>query len=164
MNTNLSRKQRAFLAAYRQAGVMSHAFAAANVAKTSHYRWLESSPDYAAEFEDIREYLADELEREARSRAIEGMRQYKFHNGAPVLIACDEHHPEAKRHQDVAGNVSYYRHYYEDNRSDTLLIFLLKAKRPKEFRENSHVHLEGDLTHHGSVAVYLPDNERDTPA
>jgi hypothetical protein len=40
-------KKGAFLAAYRETGNIKLACIAAQISRSSHYRWLEQSPDYA---------------------------------------------------------------------------------------------------------------------
>lgn len=57
------------------------------------------------------------LELEARRRACEGVERKKFHQGEPVI-------------DPVTG-----KHYVEREYSDILLICLLKAHRPKKYRE-----------------------------
>lgn len=135
---------RAFLAAYRKTGCITSAAKAAKVERVKHYHWLKSNPNYAELFEQAREEVADRLEREATFRAIKGMRKYKFNNGSRVMIPCEANHPDAEAVQ-FKGETRYVRHYYEYDRSDTLLIFLLKAARPEKYRENVKVEQEVDF-------------------
>ncbi len=65
-------KQR-FLDEFRVRGIVSHACAAAAIARTTHRNWLEADTEYAQAFLDAEEDVADTLEAEARRRAIEGV-------------------------------------------------------------------------------------------
>lgn len=119
------RQKKAFLAAYAENGNLTRAAAAAKMSRQSHYNWLKD-PEYAAAFADAKDEAVDMLEEEARRRARDGVRKYKFHSqsGTPLL------HP-------ATGEP-----YYELDYSDTLLIFLLKGARPEVYRERySHEHL-----------------------
>jgi hypothetical protein len=112
------RQKKAFLAAYLETGNITRAAEAAKCHRNSHYNWLEDD-DYAAAFADAKEAAADGLEAEARRRAVEGLRKYKFHSqsGRPLL------HPET--------GDPYFEHDY----SDTLLIFLLKGAMPEKYAD-----------------------------
>jgi hypothetical protein len=76
---------------------------------------------YSQRFKDAHAVAVDGLEEEARRRAVEGVRRYKFDKGAPVL------HPETR--------LPYFEHEY----SDALLIFLLKGAKPDVYRERVQV-------------------------
>lgn len=83
----------AFLAALAQVGVVTQAAQIAGIGRQHVYEHRRKHPDFAAAWRNARREAADNLEVEARRRALfEG--------------------------------------------SDTLLIFLLKAARPKKFRDN----------------------------
>lgn len=71
-SATLTPKQAAFLAAYRDRGVVSDAARAAKVNRTSHYEWLESSPAYVQAFAEAQERLTDLLLDEAVRRAFAG--------------------------------------------------------------------------------------------
>ena len=110
-------KQRAFLEAYSCCGSLRLAAKAANVSRRSHYRWLKSDPKYAKAFQVAREHASQVLEDEARRRAVEGVREPVYYEGA------------------VCGHRQRY--------SDNLLMFLLKANNPEKFRERSVTHQGG---------------------
>jgi hypothetical protein len=132
------KKQAAFLV---ETGSISHAARAANMARITHYRWLESSEGYRELFEAAKQESLENLEREARFRAVQGLRQFKFtKDGSPLM------HP-------VTGEP-----YYEEKRSDVLLIFLLKALAPKKYREQTQMQLGGDVNVGGRVRVVEDDN------
>ena len=107
-------KRAAFLAAYRETGNVRVACEAAQISRSSIYRWLAQDPDYAEEFEQAKADAVDVLEAEARRRAVDGVEElvgwYKGQAGGTV------------------------RRY-----SDTLLIFLLKGLKPEVYRERLEV-------------------------
>ena len=106
-------KKRAFLAAYRKTGNVRLACTAAQIGRSSHYRWLDDS-DYAEQFEQAKKEAVDVLEAEARRRAVEGWEE-----------------PVGWYKGQAGGTVRRY--------SDTLLIFLLKGAAPRKYRERMEV-------------------------
>ncbi len=114
---NCQRKQSAFLVAFTEHATVAAAAAAAHVGRRTHYNWLQADEAYAARFKDVEEGVTEALEAEARRRAQCGVDE-------PV-------HYQGKR-------VDTIRRY-----SDTLLIFLLKARRPEMYRERVDHSLTG---------------------
>ena len=112
--TLYNRRQRAFLAAFRETGNVRLACEVAGVGRSSHYRWREKDPAYREAFDLAREDAADILEAEAFRRAVEGVEE-------PVGW-----------YKGVAGGT--VRRY-----SDVLLMFQLKALRPEKYRERVEV-------------------------
>ncbi len=112
--------KRAFLAAFRETGNVRLACKAANVGRSSHYRWFEKDPEYRAAFEQAKENATDVLEAEAHRRAVEGWEE-----------------PVGWYKGQAGGTVRKY--------SDVLLIFLLKGLRPERYRERLDV--RGVLAH-----------------
>jgi hypothetical protein len=106
-------KKRAFLAAYGETGNVRLACHAAQIGRSSHYRWLDDS-DYAEQFEQAKTDAVDVLEAEARRRAVEGWEE-----------------PVGWYKGQAGGTVRRY--------SDTLLIFLLKGAAPRKYRERMEV-------------------------
>lgn len=102
-----------FLAALRRDGVVAYAAKAARVTRTYVYEVRESDPAFAAAWADAIEEATDALEREAIRRATKGLKRHKrtFYRGV-----------------EVADDV-------ETEYSDTLLMFLMKARRPDVYRE-----------------------------
>ena len=155
------RRKATFLAAFRECGCVSRSAEIAKVDRRSHYDWLESDPEYSAAFEDAKEQATDALEREARRRAVEGCRRYKFHQGLPVLMRCEPYDPEGFITQGNQGEEVWVKHYYELEYSDSLLTTLLKANNRAKFGDSSNLRLDGQLNTAGQVTIYLPDNGRD---
>lgn len=117
------KSQAAFLTAFRESCTVAQAAKTAEVGRRTHYDWLKADPSYRAQFEDLEEAVTETLEREAMRRASEGTLKPVFYQGK----ACGE-----------------IREY-----SDTLLIFLLKARRPETYRERSDV----NSTIQGGIAI-----------
>jgi hypothetical protein len=102
-------KKRSFLAAYAETGTIKQAAKIAGIERKSHYLWLEKDPEYVEMFKSAREQAGDQLEQEARRRAIEGVPEPVWYRG------------------QIVGEVQKY--------SDTLLIFLLKGAKPEKYAE-----------------------------
>lgn len=81
----------------------------AKIGRTSAYAWRDADPAFAAAWEAALVRGTDALEDEAIRRARLGVDEPVFYQG------------------DECGTVTKY--------SDTLLIFMLKARRPEVFRE-----------------------------
>jgi hypothetical protein len=110
-------RQKRFLTAYRECGIIGEAARVAGVDRTQHWQWLKD-PEYAKEFEQAKEYALDVLRSVAWKRALE--------------------------------------------KSDTLLIFLLKAACPEEFSDVHRLYIDGKLTHRGQLGLkpVPPDEPR----
>ena len=143
--------KRAFLVAYSQCGVKSRAARHINIAPETVYSpsW-RNDHIFQAALERAEVMAADILEAEAHRRAVEGVRQYKFHHGEPVahpeLCQCghglrfhrqdsDPHikkrpctHPDCGDCLDFEG-APYYEHSY----SDSLLKFMLTGALPQKY-------------------------------
>jgi hypothetical protein len=107
-------KKRAFLAAYRETGNVRLACTAAQIGRSSHYRWQAEDHDYEVAFEQAKKDAVDVLEAEARRRAVEGWEE-----------------PVGWYKGEAGGTVRRY--------SDTLMIFLLKGAAPQKYRERMEV-------------------------
>lgn len=116
-----SRAQAAFLREYALCGNVLRACQAAKVARATLYGNWVKRPEFKALFDQVAEDAIDLLEEEARRRAVDGVDEPVFHKG------------------DQCGVIRKY--------SDTLLITLLKARRPLTFRD--HV----DHKHSGTVTL-----------
>lgn len=105
----LQHKKRAFLVAYSECGNITQAAEAADISRQAHYNWLKEDPDYAVAFVYADEAAGDNLEAEARRRAVEGVEEPVFYQG------------------EVVGTIRKY--------SDPLLIFLLKGAKPEKYKD-----------------------------
>lgn len=122
--------KKAFLEDFRRRGNVSAACETVGVPRRTLYRWREGDAAFAAAFAEAEVEATECLEEEARRRAVEGVTNEKgiFHHGK--LIGT----------------------HVETNYSDTLLIFLLKARAPEKYRERV------DVKHGGSIGVEHGDS------
>lgn len=108
------KKLDAFLDELAAGNATKHACEAADIGRTTVYELRAADSDFAARWKAAEDEGVEVLEQEARRRAVDGVER-------PVTIA---------------GERELVREY-----SDTLLIFLLKAKRPGIYREHfKHEH------------------------
>jgi len=121
---NPSPRVRAFLAAYRRTANVTRAAKAAGIAREAHYRLLERSASYQAVFASAGIEAGQTLEDEAVRRAVEGVRRPLFYHGAMVTVPKDPSDPDGEWIPVV-----------EREYSDMLLLALLKAKKPKEYKD-----------------------------
>lgn len=112
-------KKAAFVAAYAKCGNVTEACEIAGVSKSVHYDWLKNDEIYKKAIKEALSEAVDLMEKEARRRAVEGTDEPVFYKG---------------------GECGKIRKY-----SDTLLIFLLKAARPKKYRENFKTEISGKV-------------------
>lgn len=100
-----------FLEHYAKLGTVLRAAEATNIARQTHYDWMNSGDeDYQAAFELAEEMATDLLEDEARRRAVEGVEE-----------------PVGWYKGEAGGYVTKY--------SDGLLKFLLEGRRSKVFKQ-----------------------------
>lgn len=111
------RKKR-FLEAFSETGIVSHACEAAGVPRRSVYMWQEHDDQFALEFQQAEIRATEVLEQEARRRAVAGV-------------------DKQRRVYDSRGNL--IDEYAETTYSDTLLIFLLKARAPEKYRDRHDI-------------------------
>lgn len=105
-------KKREFLDALSdRLGNIAAATKHVGIGRQTHYDWLRSDEEYAAQYAAVREDVIDRMEAEADRRALIGVDRPIFHKGT---------------------NVGTFR-----EPSDTLLIFRLKALRPGVYRERT---------------------------
>jgi hypothetical protein len=102
---------RAFLAAYGELGSVKAAARAVGVSKEAVYKRMDKDPDFKKEFQEVRRHqVRDMLESEAVRRGIKGVDEPRFFKG------------------EECGSVRRY--------SDSLLVLLLKAVAPEDFRDH----------------------------
>jgi hypothetical protein len=106
-----------WLKAFAETGVVAHACEAAKVGRTTVYEARERDEKFAKAWDDIESATTDEMEREAYRRGVEGVDKPVFQKG------------------ECVGHVREF--------SDTLLIFMLKARKPEKYRETTRHELTG---------------------
>ena len=122
----------AFLAALRITPSITVAAKCAGIDRSAHYRRLERDEAYKAAFEAALKIGVDSLEAEAIRRAHYGVRKPVMYHGKPVRVPIDPAKPRGKK--EILYEVEY---------SDTLLLALLKAKKPDEYRDRVSAELTG---------------------
>jgi hypothetical protein len=105
----LQHKKKAFLAAFAETGNITAASKLSGISRQAHYDWMNDDLDYPALFKVADQQAAENLESEARRRAVQGVNKPVFYKG------------------EECGAVREY--------SDTLLIFLLKGAMPDKYSE-----------------------------
>lgn len=125
-------QQERFLKHFARLGTITHASRQAKLDPTSHSGWMTTDPTYPERFEKAVQAANDELENEARRRAVIGVTKPILHKG------------------EVVETVQEY--------SDTLLIVLMKGGMPEKYRERYDARISADAPI--PVAVYIPDNNR----
>jgi hypothetical protein len=107
----------AFLAAFEETGMVSHACRLVGVGRSTVYVERQRNEDFAVAWADVEERVVESMEGEAYRRAVKGVEK-------PLVSAGR-----------LVTTVNEY--------SDGLLMFLLKARRPEVYRENVKVEHSG---------------------
>lgn len=106
--------KKAFLDSFRQHGNVSRACRDIKLCRATLYVWKEHDADFMMLYEVAEVEATERLEEAAYERAVQGVTQETpiFHRGKQI---------------DTVVKTEY---------SDTLLIFLLKARNPEKYRDN----------------------------
>jgi Bacteriophage Sf6, terminase small subunit-like len=102
-------KDARFLEALANGATISSAVKSAGYARPTVYKWRAADVKFAAAWDDAIEEGTDLLEDEVLRRAKDGVEEPRFYEG------------------EICGHVRKY--------SDTLAIFLLKARRPEKYSD-----------------------------
>jgi hypothetical protein len=111
----------AFLTALGEHGMVTLACQTIGIGRSTAYEARQSDEQFALAWADVEELTTEKMEREAYRRAVEGVQR-------DVLFQGDK--------------VGEERHY-----SDTLLIFMLKSRRPDRYRDNVKIEHSGTVAH-----------------
>lgn len=151
----LSPKQNAFLDALELLGTMHAAATASGVGERTAYRWKAENDRFAEEFAISNSVAGELLRAEAFRRAKDGDRKLKFHNGQMIMVPVFDEHGKMKIGADGEPVMVPYT---EHEKSDVLLIFLLKGKFPAEYRERYDVNNNhsGGIDASGVLVVQAP--------
>lgn len=122
-------QQKDFLAELETCGNITASCKKSKIDRKAVYRWKKADPAFLVEYEESVSIGIDALEDEATRRAFEGCEKPVFQQGRKV------------------GSVKEY--------SDTLMIFLLKCRRPEVFKDRHEVTGKdgGPLEHDVTVRV-----------
>lgn len=112
-----ARHKRAFLRAFAEYGNVTTAARLAHVERRRVYDWQEQDDEFAVAYREAEIRATEMLEAEARRRAVEGVS-----STVPVIYQG--------RVIETVTEIKY---------SDTLLIFLLKARAPEKYRERHDI-------------------------
>lgn len=133
-------RQAEFIEAFAHYGNIVRACKMTKIPRRTVYNWKGRDakgeyldPEFMKLYELAREEAVAVLEAEAWHRAVEG-------DVMPMTVA-------GKREEVM-------------RKSDTMLIFLLKAHAPAKYRERYDIHTTGKVEHTGSVVLHMPDNKR----
>jgi hypothetical protein len=120
--TRTPEKDAAFFEALQNGASISSAAKSAAYGRTSIYQWRKDNPDFAAAWDEAIDCGTDLLEDEVMRRAKDGVDEPRFYEG------------------EVCG--------YVRKSSDTLAIFLLKARRPEKYgdKPKAEQQVSGHLT------------------
>ena len=126
-------KKKRFLEKYIDIGDITLTAKVTGIDRSTHYKWLEDDPEYQLSFTEADKQAADILETEAYRRAVKGVNKPIYYKG--------------KR-------CGYVREY-----SDTLLIVLLKARRPEKYRERHEITGKDGAPLNNNLNIIVKDNE-----
>lgn len=143
-----------FCAALAEGATIGEAAAEAGVHRKTVYRWHMDDQEFAAAWDDGLEAGTEVLEAEARRRAVHGVEEPVIYqgqmqplwelnaDGTPKMIDVDEPNEQGVmvkvrkpvQARDGKGNPKFLT---IRKPSDTLMIFMLKARRPDTYRERA---------------------------
>lgn len=116
--TQVTRLKRKVLEHFAVYGNITQAAIHAGIERKTIYNWQEHDDEFAVAFREAELKATEHLEAEARRRAVEGV-------------------DKQRRVYDNRGNL--IDEYTETSYSDTLLIFLLKARAPEKYRDRHDI-------------------------
>lgn len=128
-----------FMAVLAETGRIYHAAAASGVSVSMIYQRRKIDDELSAEMETAMGVYRDTIEEEVARRAIDGVKDYKFHQGQPILdVELDENGCVA---QDSQGNPKVKGQAFVRRYSDTLLLAFARRHIP-EYNEKRVVDLK----------------------
>jgi hypothetical protein len=131
-------------------GTIIGAARAIGVSDTLHFKWMED-PEYAAAFAEAEKQAIAHLETELFNRVYEGTEEPVIYQG------------ELCYQKDAKGKLTN-KPLTIRRKSDTLLIFALKGKKPDVYRDNfkGEISLSGNVNaNHNVNLTKLPDGDLD---
>jgi hypothetical protein len=137
-----------FCAALASGAMVGEAAAEASIDRTTAYGWRKTDEAFAAAWDAALDAGTEILEAEATRRAVQGLEEPVLHQGQLTPIYEHEADGQVRMHQvqnargemvwqpvqarDAQGNLRWLT---VRKPSDTLMIFLLKARKPATYRE-----------------------------
>jgi hypothetical protein len=143
-----------FLTALAACGNVSHAARAARVGRDTAYQHRRQDAEFAAAWADAIEEANDNLEAEARRRAVDGVDEPVVYQGELMGSWVGPDGKPATKETEGARFIPLTVKKF----SDVLLIFLLKGNRPDKFRERIGIGGDQDappvkVEHAGEVSI-----------
>ena len=125
-----------FLNHLARMGNVTLAAEAAGVGRMTVYEHKAADKAFAAKWDEAMQDAADTLEAEARRRAVEGVQKYITHKTELVTVPVDKDGKVvAPGDPTYVATVPLVEKLYSDN----LLLAMLRAKKPNEYRDNVNV-------------------------
>ncbi len=131
-------RERKFLHALKVGATVSLSAERAGVSTSTVYNWRTADPEFHKAWDLAVEAGTDRLEDEAFRRALEGVAKPIFYQGKQV---------------------AYVRDY-----SDSLLVLMLKARRPEKFKERAAEPKDSKVDVHGARDTLIGKLVPETPA
>lgn len=122
-----------WLEAFERFGTVMRACKETKIGRSTVYEWRQADEAFALAWADIEEATTEAMEREAYRRAVEGVTK-------PLVSAGK-----------LVTEVQEY--------SDTLLIFMLKSRRPEKYRDNFKIEHSGKIEHSVTELEALSDDD-----
>lgn len=129
-----ARLKKQFLEHFAGTGNITESATAVGIRRRVVYEWQERDDEFCLAFREAEIQATETMEAEARRRGMLGVDEPVFHQG------------------EVVGSIKKY--------SDTLLIFLLKARAPEKYRERlqmQHADADGKRLPLGAVEEFVKD-------
>jgi len=118
-----------FLKAFATTGTVKQACEKVGIGRRTAYDERQRNEDFALAWHEVEEHTTEAMEREAIRRGLEGVEEPVFYKGA------------------ICGAIQKY--------SDTLLIFMLKSRKPDVYREVHHIQHSGGVNHQHTTRIVL---------
>ena len=133
------KSRKIFMAALAETGRIYHAAAASGVSVSMIYQRRKIDDELANEMESAMGTYRDSIEEEVARRAIDGVKDYKYHQGQPILdVELDENGCVA---QDSEGRPKVKGQAFVRRYSDALLLAFARRHIP-EYNEKRQVDLK----------------------
>lgn len=129
-------KQKLFLEAYRECGVVGTACRVAGVNRRTFYEWCDRDPAFKIMANEAYQDAVDAAEVELRRRAIHGVKEPVLYKGQPVF----ERHPDTG--ELILDEDGKPKVFSIQRTSDRLLEVYTRTHRP-QYKEKSEVALTG---------------------
>ena len=133
--------QKAFLSAYIECGSLAAAARASEVGRRNHFDWMDE-PEYAEAFAEAEAQCVELLEAEARRRGVEGVAEPVIYQGQLCFEPLRDRQGKLQRDPNGFPKLSNVP-LVVYKKSDNLLMFLLKSKRPEVYRDHAKVEHTG---------------------